>query len=250
MIGPDGYLTFGYSSDVATWAAAAYDRATHLLSDPVAKSAQMRHGDTWFVGVDTLDNAPDGSIANVPLIGPWQSHVPKLPLHRAQVSIVYAGYPQQDADESDANHRYRITRKAAHVDGLLPVGAARRRYPQELHAYILGLPLNDVTTAPTVVWKGSHVVMQAALARAVGLQNPSDVDVTDIYQTARREVFESCEMVPLHAKPGEAFLLHRFALHGTDVWDAQVGAQPAEGRMVAFFRPEVEQPDQWLALDP
>jgi hypothetical protein len=249
MMGPDGFVTFAYDRDVASWAAAAYARTTELLSDPAIKAAQMRHGDTWFVGVDALDNPADGSIEGVPLIGPWQSHVPTLPLHRAQVSIVYAGYPQQDADESDANHRYRITRKAAHVDGLLPVGAARRRYPQELHAYILGLPLNDVATAPTVVWKGSHVIMQAALKRAVGDKKPADVDVTDIYQAARREVFARCEMVALTAKPGEAFLIHRFALHGTDVWDAGFGTMPAEGRMIAFFRPEVTQPDQWLAPD-
>ncbi|WP_390913891.1 hypothetical protein [Pseudosulfitobacter sp. SM2401] len=250
MMHADGFVTFGFDGDVATWAAAAHARTSEILSDPVTKAAQMRHANTWFVGVDTLNNGPDGSIVDVPLVGPWQSHVPKLPLHPAQVSVVYNGYPQQDADESDANHRYRISRKAAHVDGLLPVGAARRRYPQELHAYILGLPLNDVATAPTVVWKGSHLIMQAALAKAIGADNPTQVDVTDIYQAARRDVFDRCEMIPLNAKPGESFLLHRFALHGTDVWDADFGPLPAEGRMIAFFRPEVSQQDQWLAADP
>lgn len=249
MISDDGYVTFDSDADVARWAAAAYARTCEILADPATKSAQLRHGNTWFVGVDTLDNAADGAIANVPLIGPWQSLVQNLPLHRAQVSIVYAGYPQQDVDESVANHRYRVVRKAAHVDGLLPVGPDRRRYPQELHAYILGLPLNDVPTAPTVVWRGSHKIMQAALAKAIGTQNPADVDVTDIYQAARREVFERCEMVSLQAKPGEAFLLHRFALHGTDVWDAGFGSESAEGRMIAFFRPEVLAPKDWLSRD-
>ncbi|MFT5864927.1 MAG: hypothetical protein ACI9PY_000771 [Ascidiaceihabitans sp.] len=249
MMGRDGFVTFDYDVGVADWASAAYVETSKTLSDPAIKSAQMRHGNTWFVGVDALANSSDGSVNGTPLIGPWQKYVPDLPLHRAQVSIVYAGYPLQDADESDANHRYRITRKAAHVDGLLPVGAARRRYPQELHAYILGLPLNDVATAPTVIWKGSHTIMQAALNKAVGAQNPADVDVTDIYQAARREVFERCEMVPLPATPGQSFLLHRFALHGTDVWDAAFGNLPSEGRMIAFFRPEVSQPDQWLARD-
>ena len=240
----DGYVTFDYDANVAAWARAAYLETQNALSDPAVHSAQLRHGNTWFVGVDTLPNALDGSIAGVPLNGPW--HLPDLPMHRAQVSIVYAGYPQQDADESDANHRYRITRKAAHVDGLLPVGPERRRYPQELHAYILGVPLNDVPTAPTVVWKGSHTIMRTALARAIGSQNPADVDVTDIYQAARRAVFQSCEMIALSAKPGESFLLDRFVLHGTDVWDAEFGTDPAEGRMIAFFRPEVADPTQWL----
>ena len=248
MIEQDGFVQFGYDAQTAAWADAAYVETCAQLSDPAVKSAQMRHDNTWFVGVDTLPNDADGAINGTMLSGPWQAYVPRLALHRAQVSIVYAGYPRQDADESDANHRYRITRKAAHVDGLLPVGADRRRYPQELHAYILGLPLNDVATAPTVVWRGSHKIMQAALARAVGTKNPSDVDVTEIYQAARREVFESCEMVALNAKPGASFLLHRFALHGTDVWDADFGVAPSEGRMIAFFRPEVARADQWLSV--
>jgi hypothetical protein len=50
-----------------------------------------------------------------------------LPLHRAQVSVTYPGYPAPDPEESDAAHRFRRDRDAAHLDGLLPVGPEKRR---------------------------------------------------------------------------------------------------------------------------
>lgn len=244
MIGRDGFVTFGHDPCVERWAKAAYERTVELTASNAVLDAQMRHQQTWFVGVDTLDNDLDGAVSGVPLEGPWD--LPKLPLHRAQVSIVYAGYPIQDLDESDANHSYRINRRAAHVDGLLPVGPNKRRYAHEPHAYILGLPLNDVCAAPTVVWKGSHHIMKRALVEAIGDQMPADVDITDVYQDARREVFARCEMVAINCKVGESFQLDRFALHGTECWNPS--KEPVqEGRMVAFLRPEFPNPRDWLA---
>lgn len=244
MMDRDGFVTFGYDPHVARWAKAAYLRTLELTAVAGVLAAQLRHQDTWFVGVDTLDNDTKGTVSGVPLQGPWD--VPKLPLHAAQVSIVYAGYPKKDADESTANHLYRINRRAAHVDGLLPVGPDRRRFAHEPHAYILGLPLNDVVAAPTVVWQGSHHIMKRALVAAIGDQTPADVDITDVYQTARREVFDTCEMVAINCAVGEAFLLDRFALHGTESWD--VAHPPVkEGRMIAFLRPEFPNPRDWLA---
>lgn len=240
----DGFVTFGYDPRVARWANAAYLRTLELTALDGVLSAQLRHQDTWFVGVDTLDNDVDGTVSGVPLEGAWD--VPKLELHHAQVSIVYAGYPKRDVDESETNHQYRIRRRAAHVDGLLPVGPDKRRYAHEPHAYILGRPLNDVAAAPTVVWKGSHHIMKRALGAAIGRQSPADVDITDVYQAARREVFETCEMVAINCTVGEAFLLHRFALHGTEIWDA-AHAPVKEGRMIAFLRPEFPNPNDWLA---
>ncbi|WP_368073633.1 hypothetical protein [Tateyamaria omphalii] len=168
--------------------------------------------------------------------------MPDLRLHRAQVSIVYPGYPARDPDQTEGNHRYRITRLAAHVDGLLPEGPDRRRFPREFHAYILGLPLTDVPASPTVVWKGSHVIMQATLADAIGDRDPMTVDVTDAYHAARREVFQRCDAVPMRARPGQSFLIHRMALHGTAPWNGPSGAR----RMIAFFRPDVSEPRDWL----
>ncbi len=41
---------------------------------------------------------------------------------RAQVSVVYPGYPRRGEGETDAAFRVRRDRDAAHVDGLLPMG--------------------------------------------------------------------------------------------------------------------------------
>lgn len=239
----DGFVLFDADARVVDWARAARRVAKRISSDARVQAINLRHGRTWFVGVDALPNEVDGSVDGVALNGPWDSLVPSLPRHNAQVSIIYPGYPKQDPDESDANHQFRVNRCAAHVDGLLPEGADRRRYAREYHAYILGLPLTPATTAPTVVWRGSHRIMQAALSAAIGTAAIGAVDLTDAYHAARRTVFETCEKVALHAEPGQSYLIHRMALHGTAPWDGPDGP----GRMVAFFRPEFPDPRDWLA---
>lgn len=245
MIEAAGFVVFDRDVRVERWVNAARARVPDALNDPCVPQDQLRHGRTWFVGLNALPNDNVGAVDRVPLDGPWQNLAPTLPLHCAQVSIVYQGYPKQDAGESDANHRFRVNRKAAHVDGLLPIGPEKRRYPKELHAYILGIPLNECRAAPTVVWRGSHHIMQRAMRDAIGRQNPRDVDVTEVYKAARREVFETCEMVALDMEVGQSALIHRFALHGTEVWAPHVSSIQ-EGRMIAFFRPEFENHKQWL----
>ena len=75
-------------------------------------------------------------------------------------------------------------------------GTERRRVIEEPHAYILGIPLNEapVEAAPLVLWEGSHVIMRDALEKALQ-PHPEEmwdqVDVTEVYQAARREVFET-----------------------------------------------------------
>ncbi|WP_415920167.1 hypothetical protein [Tateyamaria sp. SN6-1] len=239
----DGFAVFAPTDQGRRWSIAAHRRAARISAQPDVRARNLRHGETWFVGVDVLNNAPDGSIDGVPLGGDWAAMVPPLPFHPAQVSIVYPGYPGRDAGEGQGAHRFRDIRHAAHVDGLLPVGPDRRRFAQEFHAYILGLPLNASDAAPTVVWPGSHRIMQAALRAAIGQNDPATVDVTEAYHAARKDVFAQIEPIAVRAKPGGAFLLHRFALHGAASWDGPVG--PA--RMIAFFRPEFEVPADWLA---
>ena len=51
-----------------------------------------------------------------------------------------------------------------------------------------------------------------------------DEDVTAVYQQTRRRVFESCNRVKIIARPGEAFIVHRLALHGMAPWVADVTA--------------------------
>ncbi|QFT59425.1 hypothetical protein FIU94_11380 [Sulfitobacter sp. THAF37] len=240
-----GYRVFGPDPATCRWAGAAHRVALKLAADPEVRAQNLRHGATWFVGVDALPNAPDGSIDGVPLAGRWRKAVtPPENWHPAQLSIVYPGYPRQDPEESDANHRFRVVRHAAHVDGLLPEGAARRRYLREPHGFILGLPLNSATAAPLMVWPGSHLMMGEALRRAIGRHDPADVDLTDAYADARRAVFKAIAPLAVSADPGQAILMHRHLLHGVAPWSAQATAPP-EGRMIAYFRPQIGAAD-WL----
>lgn len=249
MTDADGFRVFDHDPRVAAWAQAAHRVACEVAAKPHLRTADnLRHQQTWFVGVDALPNGPDGSIAGVPLAGPWEDHVAGIEVHAAQLSIIYPGYPKQDPNESDANHRYRISRAAAHVDGLLPTGPDRRRYALEYHAFILSVPLNNVPASPTVVWRGSHTIMQSALRAAIGGRPTAEVDITEAYQSARREVFERCEQVPLVLERGQSALLHPFVLHGTQAWGASPDPQ-GEGRMIAFFRPECRGgAAEWLSL--
>ena len=236
MVDP-GFTLFDFDPRVAAWAEAAHRVAATLDLRP------DRCGGTWHVGVDALPNAADGSIDGVPLEGPWDVSAPVW--HRAQISVVYPGFPAQDAGESEAAHRYRVTRFGAHLDGLLPEGPQKRRHLREPHAFILGLPLDDVEAAPLMVWPGSHAIMGRAFAVAfegVPAQRWGDVDVTEIYQSARREVFDSCAPEAVVMRPGQAVLLHRQLIHGLRPWGDAAGQR----RMVAYFRPILPDVSDWL----
>ena len=240
--GQDGYAVVPFDAAVAAWAAAAHDVALQVLEG----DGDRRHGATWFVGVDALPNETDGSINGIPLTGNWLNAVtPPARWHAAQLSVIFPGYPQQDADESDAAHRFRRNRDAAHVDGLLPEGPDKRRHLREPHGFIAGFPLNDVKASPLVVWSGSHHIMAAAFADAFDGISPSawpDVDLTDVYQMVRRKVFETCSRIEVRSYPGQVVLLHRQLLHGVAPWH-DIAAE--QGRMMAYFRPMVPV-ERWL----
>ena len=204
---------------------------------------------TWFVGVDALPNAPDGSVGGVPLRGPWDEivSVPR-PLHRAQLSVVHPGYPGRDPADSDAEHRYRLVRDSAHLDGLLAEGPDKRRHLRQPHLFVLGLPLTAASGSPLVVWPGSHEVMREALLTAyagVPVARWPETDVGAVYRAARAEAFEVCERCELPLRPGEAVLMHRLLIHGIAPWAAAATAPP-EGRMAAYFRPVTDDFGGWL----
>ena len=248
-LGPKGWARFPADARSLAWTAAARVAGRALLDDP-AHDHWWRHGRTWFAGVNLLPNTPEGAIEGVPLAGPaidalgWTGDWDK-----AQISVTRPGYPGRDAGETDAAHRFRARRDAAHVDGLLPVGPDRRRMPKESHAFILGLPLTeaDPGASPLVVWEGSHLRIANAFRQALaGVPEADwpDTDLTDIYHSTRRAVFRDCPRVTLTARPGEALLVHRLALHGIAPWES--GATAArEGRMIAYFRPHIPL-KQWI----
>jgi hypothetical protein len=243
--GPDpGWHRIGPHPAIAAWARAARDLALETLAT-TAKA--WRCGGTWFVGVDGLPNAADGSIGVTPF--PWEAlPLTPEPLHKAQLSVIRAGYPQPSLDESAAAFAYRRDRDAAHLDGLLPTGPDKRRMVKEPHAWILGLPLNRTTASPLTLWEGSHTILRAALHKVLQPHAPEtwgDIDITEAYHSARKQVFAKCRRVELPVSPGEATLLHRLTLHGVAAWKPGETAPP-EGRMIAYFRPRFSTVEAWL----
>jgi hypothetical protein len=239
-----GWRRLGPHPAIRAWADAARQSALATLA---ATDEPWRCGGTWFVGVDALPNAPDGSIDGTAF--PWEA-VPMAPgpLHRAQLSVIRPGYPRPAPDESPAAFAYRRDRDAAHLDGLLPVGPHKRRMVKEPHAWILGLPLNDTPASPLTVWDGSDQIIRTALAQALHPHPPEtwgDIDITDAYKAARKHIFATCRRIELPARPGEATLIHRLTLHGVAAWKPGDQA-PGEGRMIAYLRPQCATVQQWL----
>ncbi|MFW8592830.1 hypothetical protein [Cribrihabitans neustonicus] len=254
-----GWVRFAFDAQIAAWAKAALPHGIAALHDPVNAGWLQCEG-TWFIGVDALPNDAEGRLPEGPAlagapVGFITRHIGPLPgLHRAQVSSVFPGYPRPRPGEGEAAFRYRLKRDAAHVDGVTMYGARRRRRVTEPHAWVLGLPLNESSAgaAPLVIWEGSHHVMRRAFLAAFAGVPQADwatVDVTDTYTEARAEVFDTCERIEVMAKPGQSYLMHRLCLHGVAPWGDGASA-PEEGRMIAYFRPEI--PDWtagWLAED-
>ena len=255
----DGWCVFDHDPVLATWVDGALPAARATTREP-ENQAWFRYRRTWFAGVNVLPNAPDGSLPDTPpLAGKAVSFIAdRLGLSgfvwdRAQVSICYTGYPQPMEGESEGLHRFRRDRDAAHVDGLLREGPARRRFLREHHGFILGIPMVrfDPGASPFVVWRGSHKLIRHAFRErfdGIPADQWTDQDVTETYHTVRRRAFDECERVEIHAWPGEAFLVHRLALHGVAPWapDAEAGD---DGRMIVYFRPEIGGPHDWLNAD-
>ncbi|MBT7907022.1 MAG: hypothetical protein HN582_05965 [Marinovum sp.] len=255
MFTTKGWRRFSYDPAIAAWAQAALRQAKAVVAQPEMRKKWLQCQGTWFVGVDALASDGQGALGGVSLAGEvidWLSEIDYLPFHPAQLSVIYPGYPKPRIGDTEAGFRYRKNRDAAHVDGLLAVGPERRRMLKEPHAFILGLPLNSCSPAasPMVVWEGSHLIIAEVFQKAfVGIDAASwaEVDVTAVYQAARRQVFERCKRVLVHAAPGEAYVVHRLALHGVAPWQSGADA-PEEGRMIAYFRPELETKSLWSAV--
>ena len=168
-----GFEVFAAEPATSDWLEAARPAALAAAADPALKARWLRHGGTWFAGVDVMANDAEGRVGQGPrlagaALAAAERVTGRLPLHPAQVSVTYPGYPRRDAGESDSVHRYRLNRDAAHLDGLLPEGPDRRRHLREPHGWILGLALTEAApgVAPLVVWEGSHEVMRAAFRAA------------------------------------------------------------------------------------
>ena len=255
-----GWVRFPWHPATAAWAESARVVGKAAVHDP-RHAEWLQCAGTWFIGVDALDNDAQGRLPDgPPLAGPALEFITDqwgdLPeLHKAQLSVMFPGYPQPRDGESEAAFRYRRNRDAAHVDGVkMMPGQGRRRSVDEPHAWVLGVPLNvaSADAAPLVIWEGSHHIMRRAFAEALRGHAPDSwgtLDITDAYTQARAEAFETCQRVTVHAAPGESYLMHRLPLHGVSPWAEGATAPEGEGRMIAYFRPEVANLADWIAAE-
>ncbi|SFR46964.1 hypothetical protein [Litoreibacter janthinus] len=249
-----GWAKFAYDGATAAWAAHAREVAIPLTQNPQYFDDWLRCGGTWFVGVNLLPNdgqgqLPDGPVLAGPALDFLRGQNLLSPLDRAQISAIYPGYPQPSLAESAAAFRFRRDRDAAHVDGLLAIGPDKRRHLHEPHGFVLGLPLTDATASPMVVWEGSHLIMRAAFRERLDGVPPEHwaaEDLTDTYQAARKQCFKLCKRIKIKALPGEAYVIDRLTLHGVAPWEDGETAPP-EGRIIAYFRPELDDIAAWLA---
>jgi hypothetical protein len=253
-----GWAHFKGDPALQKWLVAATQPALATRHDPDQIKDWLRGEGTWFVGVNALGNDATGAInGSGPLAGQAIEFARETlqfgarALDRAQVSICYPGFPKRMKGESDTALAFRINRDGAHVDGLHPSGPDRRRHVEEFAAFLLGLPVTETSgyAAPLVVWEGSHIIMRDQFRAALGQHAPEDwpqIDLTEIYHKARRIAFETCPRRVVHARPGEAYILHRFALHGVAPW-AEGASAPPEGRAILYFRPETDR-EAWLNL--
>ena len=252
-----GFEVFDPDPAVAAWIGTAGPAALAAASEPERQRAWLRHGGTWFVGVDVLGNDRDGVVGTgPPLRGAARTAAEavtgRLPLHPGQVSVTYPGYPARDLDESEAAHRFRRLRDAAHLDGLLPIGLDKRRFLKEMHGYILGIAVTeaDADAAPLTVWEGSHCLIRDSFAAALEGHPPAEwarIDLTEIYKTVRQEIFAQCPRLEVPLRPGQSVLVHRHAIHGVAPW-ADGARAGRDGRAIVYFRPLLDRAEDWLAL--
>ncbi|MFK5998177.1 MAG: hypothetical protein QM492_08705 [Rhodobacterales bacterium] len=235
-----GWAKLPHDPQLAAWLENTRPAANHAINAPENRTNWLRSQGTWFVGVDILHDYPPlpdtvakaAKFATGDIVTDWGL---------GQISVCTKGYPLQDAAETPAMFSYRKRRDYAHLDGLKAVGPARRRKMQEFHGFILGIPLNltPPKAAPFVLWEGSHLIFRDMLAKAYAGHPPetwAGIDLTEIYQKTRTQIFKCCKRIELHARPGEAYIAHRFALHGMAAWDATLDG-PDEGREIVYFRP-------------
>lgn len=260
-----GWTKFNYDPDLAAWCRHALPLAVESATS-VHNKQWLRHQGTWFVGVNVLPNDSLGRIAESKALdgvavqhlrqyvrsafGAKNSTSERIEWDRAQVSICYPGYPKKSPEESDSAHLFRLQRDAAHVDGLLREGSNNARYLREHHVFILGIPLSEhsADAAPFVVWEGSHKIIQQRLQErfaTVPMQEWHSEDISQAYIQARKEVFMHCERKEIYAQVGESFAVHRLAVHGMAPW-AEHATSESNGRMIAYFRPQIINAAQWL----
>lgn len=252
----DGYTVFDQDADLLAWVRHALPAARRTMQDE-SYSHWWRYDNSWFVGANSLPNDETGRLAGgPPLAGSPINFVDteiapgRFDWDMAQISVCMPGYPRPSDEEPASAHRYRMIRDAAHIDGLRRVAPDRRRFLDEYHGFILGIPMAEFNqdASPFVVWQGSHQIAQSAFQQEFSDLSPDnwgERDVTDVCHIVRTQIFTECARIELHCRPGACFLVHRFALHGMAPW-GQNAVATDDGRMICYFRPEISDRKRWL----
>lgn len=249
-----GWCVFDYECAVQDWVDSTINEARAVVELDQNKH-WLRHGETWFAGVNVLNNDPQGAVPNgIQLDCRALDFIKRLngkptALDRGQISICYPGYPKPSSLESEVAYSYRLNRDAAHLDGVLKEGG--ERFLKEYHDYILAIPMveADQHASPFVLWSQSHSIVQARLRDALQnypVETWADIPIQEVYQSLRKDIFKACERVEVHLKVGQVLLAHRLILHGTAPWRSNAAASK-DGRMICFFRPASLDIEQWLS---
>ena len=253
------------------WLEAALNNILNNFQVSSIDKNQLRSGQTWFVGMNFLKNTSDGSLGKISFDQVLLSQIEQKfgvsvdYWDRGQVSINWEGYPKKDIFETDLSYRYRLKYFASHVDGLIPVGVKKRRYLKEPHAFVLGLPVlnNFIHSAPLVVWEGSHLIIRSmfnSIFREVEDTELENIDVTDFYKDARRQIFSSCTPRRIFSTDFQPYILDRHLLHGVAPWISSKKSQtntdwksvkldPLDGRIIIYFRPYFKNLRNWIRFD-
>ena len=85
-------------------------KGSRILADPAHLQKWLQCEGTWFVGVDVLPNNSSGDFTNAKLPNVFKSFMDKInlkPYHKAQLSVIFPGYPKPRIGDSEAAFEYR-----------------------------------------------------------------------------------------------------------------------------------------------
>ena len=257
-----GWVKFDYNATIDNWVNQARPFVKQAMEHD-DNQHWWRCGNTWFVGVNLLPNDNQGNIGDGFLSGEVNDFIqqyfimPEKGFDRAQISTCVPGYPQPSVNESGTAFNFRLNKDAAHVDGVLPIN--KRRFLQEYHAFILGIPLTDIdiNTSPFVIWEQSHSIIEQTFSQRfnnIPYHQWQHEDITECYKSARQQVLDSCKRRVIEAKVGEVYFAHRLSVHGMTRWKqtentSEHNKTTKSNRTICYFRPnyQIEELEVFLA---
>ena len=115
-----GWERFGHDPALESWARTANGFAEKAMQD-AAHAQWWDCEDTWFIGVDALENDETGRLPEGTGLPGWlmsdlYKSYGRYPLHKAQISVIRPGYPKPRSGESEAAF---VARRAEELEALI-----------------------------------------------------------------------------------------------------------------------------------